>query len=113
MYEPAAKQKQIATELSQQQITLSADHPTATFHVTVYNDSDRFASFQLKLVAAGVKADAAKSWYRLTPSVSSKIPAGDLTRFQVEVFDLPPFESKFQGAIDLTVEVSSRELVGQ
>ncbi len=113
MYEPAAKQKQIATELSQQQITLNADQPTAIFHVTVYNDSDRFASFQLKLMAAGVKAEGARAWYRLTPSVSSKIPAGDSTRFQVEVFDLPPFEAKFQGAIDLTVEVSSRELVGQ
>lgn len=113
MPDPATTQKQITTELSSRQVTLSAGQTTAMFDATVYNDSDRFASFQLKLLAAGATAGASKPWYRLTPSVSSKIPAGDSTRFQVEIFDLPPIAQEFQGAVDLTVEVTSRELHNQ
>ncbi|MBD2072895.1 hypothetical protein H6F86_03135 [Phormidium sp. FACHB-592] len=113
MGEPATMQKQIKTELSNRQVTLSAGQAMATFDATVYNDSDRFASFQLKLLAAGALPDANKPWYRLTPSVSSKIPVGDCTRFQIEIFDLPPIAQQFRGAIDLTVEVTSRELENQ
>lgn len=113
MGEPATMQKQIKTELSSRQVTLSAGQAVAVFDATVYNESDRFASFQLKLLAAGVLTDATKPWYRLTPSVSSKIPVGDCTRFQIEVFDLPPIAQQFRGAIDLTVEVTSRELENQ
>ena len=111
MPNPAA-QKQITTTLSTRQITLSASQATAVFDVTVHNDSDRFASFQLKLLAAGAMTDG-RPWYRLTPSVSAKIPVGDSTRFQVEIFDLPPIAQEFRGAIDLTVEVTSRELLNQ
>lgn len=113
MPDPTASKKQIEAELSSRQVTLGAGQTTTGFDVTVYNDSDRFASFQVKLLAAGVPATATKPWYRLTPSVSSKIPAGDSTRFQVEIFDLPPIAQEFQGAIDLTVEVTSRELQNQ
>lgn len=111
MPNPAA-QKQITTTLSTRQIALSASQATAVFDVMVHNDSDRFASFQLKLLAAGAITDG-RPWYRLTPSVSAKIPVGDSTRFQVEIFDLPPIAQEFRGAIDLTVEVTSRELVNQ
>lgn len=113
MAEAAATKKQIITELSHQQVTLSAQQTTAVFYATVWNDSDRFASFQLKLIAAGITPEVTKSWYRLTPAVSSKIPAGDSTRFQIEVFDLPPIAQQFRGAIDLSVEVTSRELENQ
>lgn len=113
MVEPATVKKQITTEISSRQVTLGAGQTTATFDATVYNDSDRFASFQVKLVAAGELLNTGKPWYRLTPSVSSKIPAGDCTRFQVEIFDLPPIAQQFRGVIDLTVEVTSRELNDQ
>lgn len=113
MIEPAAAKKQIITELSSRQVSLNASQTTDGFYVTVYNDSDRFASFQLRLLAAGVLPDVNKSWYRLTPSVSSKIPVGDSTRFKIEIFDLPPIAQQFRGAIDLTVEVTSRELESQ
>jgi WD40 repeat protein len=111
MPNPAA-QKQITTTLSTQKVRLSGDQATAVFDATVYNDSDRFASFQVKLLAAGALTDG-RPWYRLTPSVSAKIPVGDCTRFQVEIFDLPPIAQQFRGTIDLTVEVTSRELVNQ
>lgn len=113
MSEPATVQKQIRTELSSRQIAFNVGQAAAVFDATVFNDSDRFASFQLKLLAAGALTDGRKPWYRLTPSVSSKIPGGDCTRFQIEVFDLPPITQNFQGAIDLTLEVTSRELVNQ
>lgn len=113
MPDPTASKKQIEAELSTRQVTLGAGQTTAVFYTTVYNDSDRFASFQVKLLAAGVPPTATKPWYRLTPSVSSKIPAGDKTQFQVEIFDLPPIAQEFQGTIDLTVEVTSRELQNQ
>jgi WD40 repeat protein len=111
MPEPATKQ--ITTELSKRQVMLSVNQPIDVFEVTVYNDSDRFAAFHLKLVAAGAIKEDKKPWYRLTPAASAKIPAGDGTRFQVEVFDLPPIAQQFRGAVDLTVEVTSRELPNQ
>jgi WD40 repeat protein len=113
MLESATQKKQITTEISSRQVTLNASQPVAMFEVTVFNDSDRFASFQLKLVAAGVSTHDRQSWYRLMPSVSSKIPAGDCVRFQVEIFALPPIAQQFRGAIDLTVEATSRELPNQ
>jgi hypothetical protein len=113
MLEPATQKKQITTQLSSRQVTLSASQAAAIFEVTVYNDSDRFASFQLKLVAAGASTNHSQPWYRLMPSVSSKIPAGDGARFQVEIFALPPIAQQFRGAIDLTVEATSRELPNQ
>jgi WD40 repeat protein len=110
--------KQITTQLSTREVTLNASQPVAGFEVIVYNDSDRFASFQVQLSAAGLSAatgstSTAGRWYRLTPAVSSKIPAGDCTRFQVEVFDVPPINADFHGAVDLTLEVTSRELSNQ
>ena len=106
--------KQLTIQLSKQEVMLSASQTLDRFEVTVYNDSDRFASFQLKLLAAGIQAEThSNSWYRLTPSVSSKIPAGDCTHFQVEIFELPPIAQQFRGSIDLTVEVTSRELQNQ
>lgn len=109
---PNPATKQITTVLSTRQVRLSASQVTAVFDAAVYNDSDRFASFQLKLLAAGAMTDC-RPWYRLTPSVSAKIPVGDCTRFQIEIFDLPSIAQQFSGTIDLTVEVTSRELVNQ
>jgi len=111
MPDPATK-KQITTVLSTRQVKLSASQVAAVFDAAVYNDSDRFASFQLKLLAAGAITDG-RPWYRLTPSVSAKIPVGDCTRFQIEIFDLPSIAQQFSGTIDLTVEVTSRELTNQ
>jgi hypothetical protein len=82
MGEPATMQKQIKTELSNRQVTLSAGQAVAAFDATVYNDSDRFASFQLKLLAAGALPDTNKPWYRLTPSVSSKIRSATAPAFR-------------------------------
>ena len=109
---PNPATKQITTVLSTRQVRLSASQGTAVFDAAVYNDSDRFASFQLKLLAAGAMTDG-RPWYRLTPSVSAKIPVGDCTRFQIEIFDLPSIAQQFSGTIDLTVEVTSRELANQ
>lgn len=80
------------------------------FEVTVNNDSDQFAAFQLELSAAGTDTKMSHPWYRIAPSVSSKIPSGDQTRFYVEIFDIPPISSNFTGTMNLTVRVFSLEL---
>jgi WD domain, G-beta repeat len=106
----------IHAELSSRQVEISVIQPTGRFNVTVYNDSDRFASFQIRLLAVGVSAvgvdrpEEDKRWYRFTPAVSSKIPSGGQTLFQVEIFGLPPLGWQSQGVIDLTLEVTSWEL---
>jgi WD40 repeat protein len=103
-------QKLITAELSHRHVEINATQPTAKFSVTVYNDSDRFASFQIKLLAAGIDEQSTRSWYRFIPAVSAKVPSGGQTLFQVEIFDLPPISPQFQGVIDLTLEVTSWEL---
>jgi WD40 repeat protein len=102
--------KQISTDISTQILHFKPGSVPATFEVTVYNDSDRFAAFQVELSAAGSEPTLGSSWYRLVPAISSKIPGGDSTHFQVEILAVPPVPGGFTGTMNLTVRVFSLEL---
>ena len=100
----------LTTTLSTEVLTYHPEGPPVSFEVTVHNISRTFASFQLELSAAGADAQAAPTWYRVAPEVSSKIPAGARTRFQVDLLAIPPVPSGFTGTMNLNVRVFSLEL---
>lgn len=102
--------RSISTILSTELLTYTPDGPPVSFEVTVHNDSDRFASFQLDLAAAGTDGKAAHTWYRVAPAISSKIPAGDHTRFRIDIVAIPPVPGGFTGTMNLTVRVFSLDL---
>jgi hypothetical protein len=107
---PTTQARQIRSQLSTHRLQFNPTEGPARLSVTVYNDSDRFAAFCLSLKAPGVSDERAMDWYRLVPSVSSKIPSGDTTQFEVEIFALPPTESSFTGVMSLKTIVSSIDL---
>ncbi len=104
------------TEVSTKELTLEPGQSPATFEVLVINTSDRFASFQLQMFAAGVestqtlgvKENNPFDWYTVTPDISTKKPPGDQTQFQVTVVRSPI--PGFIGLVNLTVKVFSLEL---
>ncbi|MFE4106143.1 hypothetical protein [Almyronema epifaneia] len=102
--------KQISTEVSTQVLHYEPSGPPVNFEVVVYNDSSQFATFQLELSAAGADGQPQQEWYRIAPSVSSKLPSGDRARFTVEIFAIPPIPGGFTGTMNLTVRVFSLEL---
>ena len=77
------------------------------FQVVVVNQSDRFATFQLDLFAAG-NEDGTTAWYDLTPEISSKKPPGDRTEFHISILGAPI--PGFAGLVNVTVRVTSLEL---
>lgn len=97
----------IDASLTTQNITFRPGGPSVSFGVSVINRSDRFASFQLEIQAAG--AGDQSNWYRLSPNVSTAKPPGDRTDFQVEILDSPL--PNFVGIVNLTVRVSSPQLL--
>lgn len=108
--------KHISSEVSKATLDFERGDQPASFTVTVYNDSyktqdvNKFASFQLNLLAAGKELTHAAEWYRLSPAVSYKIPPGDRTQFKVEILDVPPISPDFTGTLNLTTRVYSPEL---
>lgn len=96
----------IDASLTTQNIIFRPGGSSVSFGVSVINRSDRFASFQLDIQAAG--AGKQSNWYRLSPDVSAAKPPGDRTDFQVEILDSPL--PNFVGTINLTVRVSSPQL---
>lgn len=98
----------ISTNVSPKQITFKPGGNVTSFEVTVNNDSDRFASFQLEVLAAGTDSNPKADWYSISPEVSTKNPPGDTTQFQVAIIDTPM--PGFVGTMDLEVRVFSIEL---
>ncbi|HBR00374.1 MULTISPECIES: hypothetical protein [unclassified Roseofilum] len=101
-------EKLMGTELSTKELTFQPGYGVAQFEVKVLNEGDRFASFQLEILAAGVDPNSERSWYTLSPEVSTKKPPGDLTRFIVEIYRTPI--SGFVGLVNLTIRIFSLEL---
>lgn len=66
----------IAMSISHKDITYRPSGSPAQFKVTVVNQSDRFASFQLDITPAGVKQTQDRLWYNISPEVSTKNPQG-------------------------------------
>ena len=99
----------ISAEISESVLQFVPESGPVSFEITVYNSSDQFASFQVALIAAGADSNY-RDWYRLSPSVSAKIPPGDQTRFQAHLLSAPPVPGGFTGTMNLTVRVYSTEL---
>jgi WD40 repeat protein len=102
------EKREISATLSEQALTFRPGGPTVSFDVTVINESDRFASFQLELIAPGADRNLVGQWYTLSPEVSAKKPPGDRTQFKVVITDAPILG--FVGTMNLTVRVFSSEL---
>lgn len=98
----------ISASLSTQSLIFRPTEPPASFEVTVKNDSDRFANFQLEIEAAGEKRSSEYRWYRLEPEVAAAQPHGSSTKFQVFIFDTPI--PGFVGTVNITVKVFSPQL---
>ena len=96
----------IDASLTVQSVVFRPGGPSASFGVSVTNRSDRFASFQLEILAAGANKQA--NWYRLSPDVSTAKSPGDRTDFQVEILHTPIPD--FVGTVNLMVRVSSPQL---
>ncbi|MBD2681273.1 MULTISPECIES: hypothetical protein [Nostoc] len=98
----------INASLSSQSLTFKPGGSPAAFVVTVINDGEQFAAFQLEILAAGASRSSGSQWYRLTPEVAAAKPPGGVTEFKVEIFDAPI--PAFVGTINLTVRIFSPQL---
>lgn len=98
----------ISTSVSNQALKYKPGGMPASFEVAVHNESDRFASFQVEVIAAGSEPDLDFQWYELSPAVSAKKPPGDSTKFDVKITNTPV--PGFVGTMNLTVRVYSMEL---
>ncbi|MCT7966850.1 hypothetical protein NG799_10940 [Laspinema sp. D1] len=98
----------INTIVSTKELHFQPGGVPASFEVTVVNGSDRFASFQVELVAAGAAADRNGDWYSISPTASSKKPPGAATPFQISILNTPV--PGFVGMMNIRVRVFSMEL---
>ncbi|WP_017303528.1 hypothetical protein [Spirulina subsalsa] len=98
----------LTTQLSHKDLTLKADKSGAKFTIQVTNQSDKFASFQIEILAAGLDQKASKDWWTIAPEVSTKKPPGDSTEFAIEIVKSPL--PGFAGLVNLTVRIFSIEL---
>ncbi|MDJ1184222.1 WD40 repeat domain-containing protein [Roseofilum casamattae] len=101
-------EKLIGTALSTKELTFQPGYGVAQFEVSVVNYSDRFASFQLDIIAAGGDPSSKRTWYSLSPEISTKKPPGDTTTFVVEIHKTPIIG--FVGLVNLTIQIFSLEL---
>lgn len=97
----------ILTDISTKDITYEPGGSPVSFDVTVINNSDQFATFQVELLAAGTSSRST-NWYTILPEVCTKKPPGDVTLFSISIIDTP--KAGFTGLIKLTVRVFSLEL---
>ncbi|BDA66042.1 WD-40 repeat-containing protein [Rivularia sp. IAM M-261] len=98
----------INASLSTQSLIFVPNKPPVSFEVTVNNDSDSFANFQLEIIAAGEVRNSDYRWYRLEPEVAAAKPPGSSTKFQVFIFNSPI--PGFAGTVNLSVKVISPTL---
>jgi WD40 repeat protein len=86
-------------------LRLKPGNPSATFTVTVINESFKLAAFQLELIAPGYAIDSTRTWYVTEPKVSTKKPPGDQTEFTVSITDTPT--PGYVGRLELMVRIFS------
>ncbi|HAG82726.1 MAG TPA: hypothetical protein DCL61_16570 [Cyanobacteria bacterium UBA12227] len=98
----------IETTVNPKQLKFKPGGAPGSFEVTVVNESDRFATFQLEVTAAGTDGNQRSDWYSISPEVSTKKPPGDFTKFHILILDTPV--PGFVGMMNLTVRVFSLEL---
>lgn len=100
--------KLINANISTQVLPFKPGGSPASFEVTVVNDSNQFASFQLEIIAAGSSSNLGSNWYNISPAVGAKIPPGDNTKFSIAVIDTPV--AGFVGKMNVIVRIFSLEL---
>jgi WD40 repeat protein len=100
--------KLINANISAQTLTFKPGGSPASFAISVVNDSNQFASFQLEIIAAGSNSDLGSNWYKISPAISAKTPPGDSTKFSVMITDTPI--PGFVGKMNVIVRISSLEL---
>lgn len=98
----------INASLSTENLTFRRGGSPAIFEVTVNNDSEQFANFQLEISAPGENRNSEYSWYQLSPEVAAAQPHGSSTQFQVSIIDTPI--PGFVGIVNLTVKIFSPQL---
>lgn len=98
----------ISSQLSTKEITYKPGDVPAIFEVSVINQSEEFAAFQIEIKAAGIDGSEQERWYTVSPEVSTKNPPGDRTQFTVQIIDNP--KPGFVGLMNLTVRIFSLEL---
>lgn len=98
----------ITTKLSNKELHFEPGGSPASCDITVINGCDRFASFQVQLVAAGTDESRPANWYRMSPTASSKKPPGAATTFHVTIIDSPI--PGFNGLINVKIRVFAIEL---
>ena len=98
----------ISASISTQVLRLKPGGNTASFEVSVTNESEQFATFQVELLAAGTDGNLGSRWYNLSPGISAKKPPGDSTKFYVTITDTPV--PGFVGKMNITVRIFSLEL---
>jgi FOG: WD40 repeat len=98
----------ITTDISTTELTFKPGQSAVSFEINAINYSDRFASFQVEVLAAGTDENLAPNWYILSPEICTKKPPGDSTQFLVKIIDTPL--PGFVGQMNLTVRVFSIEL---
>ncbi|MBW4615580.1 MAG: hypothetical protein KME21_20340 [Desmonostoc vinosum HA7617-LM4] len=101
-------QNVINASLSTQNLTFRPGAYPSTFEVTVNNDSNQFANFQIEILAAGEIRNPEYRWYKLEPEVAAAKPPGSSTIFQVFIFNTPI--PGFVGLVNLTVNIFSPQL---
>lgn len=77
------------------------------FKVMVVNESEQFASFQVKLSVPGIDSDKVAEWYKIEPEFGTKKPPGASTPFDISI-TRPPLPV-YDQPIDLLLEVFSIE----
>ncbi|RCJ19560.1 hypothetical protein A6770_05290 [Nostoc minutum NIES-26] len=98
----------VNTKISTQVLHFKPGGSPVSFEVTVVNESNQFASFQLEIIAAGGSSSLGSNWYNISPAVSAKNPPGDTTKFYVTITDTPV--AGFVGKMNLIVRIFSLEL---
>ena len=99
-------QEQTSLKVSVEEIRFKPGFTTPSFDVTVTNHSDRFVSFMLEIIPAGVSE--LSNFYELSPEVSTKTPPGASRKFRVTILKNP--EPGFAGMMNLTIEAFCLEL---
>jgi WD40 repeat protein len=98
----------IHTNISAKVLNFKPGGSPASFEVSVVNESNQFASFELQIIASGSSSNLNANWYNISPAVSSKKPPGDITNFQVQITDTPI--PGFVGKMNIIVRIFSLEL---
>ncbi len=99
-------QKQISLAVSVEEIKFKPGYTTPSFEINVTNQSDRFVSFMIEIIPAGVKEQ--RQFYQLSPEVSTKTPPGAVSKFIVTILNNP--QPGFAGMMNLTVKAFCLEI---